>query len=79
MATGGGDSGPAILLHADIVQASVIAVASHGPSDVARAVLGSVASHVIEHSRVPVLLTHRHLQDEQRETATAGAAGTQPV
>jgi nucleotide-binding universal stress UspA family protein len=63
--TGRGDPGPTILLHADIMRASVIAMASHGRSGLARAVLGSVATHVLAHSHVPVLLTRRMSTEPQ--------------
>jgi nucleotide-binding universal stress UspA family protein len=47
--------------------AAVIAVASHGRTGVARAVLGSIAMRTIRHAPCPVLVTgpgvHRHATD----------------
>jgi len=65
--SGEGYPGPTILLQADIMQASVIAMASRGRSGMARVLLGSVASYVLEHSSVPVLLAHRGGTAQQGE------------
>ena len=56
--------GPAIVELADEAGCDVIVMATHGRSGVLRAVLGSVADHVVRHARrSPVLLVRRE-EDE---------------
>src|SRR5213079_1828263 len=45
-----------IVARAEATSASLIAMASHGRGGIARAALGSVASDVVRHSTVPVMV-----------------------
>ena len=51
-----GDPQSIILDLAEELQADAIAMSSHGRGGVTRAVLGSVAEHVVQHATVPVLV-----------------------
>jgi nucleotide-binding universal stress UspA family protein len=51
-----GDAGPSIVEFADDNQVDLIMIATHGRSGAGRVVMGSVADHVIRHTRLPVLL-----------------------
>ena len=51
-----GTAGPAIVEYCDKQEIELIAIATHGRSGPGRVILGSVADHVIRHSRLPILL-----------------------
>lgn len=51
-----GPAGPAIVGAADELDCSLIVMATHGRSGLGRALLGSVADHVVHHAKCPVLL-----------------------
>jgi nucleotide-binding universal stress UspA family protein len=59
-----GSPGNEIINYATGAGIDVIAMSSHGRGGLSRAILGSVADHVIHHTTVPVLVV-RH-QDEKR-------------
>lgn len=50
----------AILLAATLVQADIVVMSTHGRTGLFRAVLGSVAEHVIQQATVPLLLVRAH-------------------
>ena len=56
-----GDPAQAIVRRVGEVDASLIAMATHGRTGIARTVLGSVAGRVVGHSPVPVLIVRRGL------------------
>jgi nucleotide-binding universal stress UspA family protein len=51
-----GSAGPAIVEYCETQEIELIAIATHGRSGLGRAVLGSVADHVIRRSGMPILL-----------------------
>ncbi len=51
-----GEAGASIVEFADDNQVDLIMIATHGRSGPGRVVLGSVADHVIRHTRLPILL-----------------------
>lgn len=51
-----GSAGEAIVEAARRLECNVVVMATHGRSGLARALLGSVASHVVRHAGCPVLL-----------------------
>jgi nucleotide-binding universal stress UspA family protein len=51
-----GEAGPSIVEFASNNQVDLIMIATHGRSGPERVVLGSVADHVIRHTRLPILL-----------------------
>jgi nucleotide-binding universal stress UspA family protein len=53
------DAGEAIVLRAARMHADLVVMGTHGRSPLARAMLGSVADHVVRHASCPVL-TVRH-------------------
>jgi nucleotide-binding universal stress UspA family protein len=50
----------AVLEATDELGASLIVVGSHGRTDAARSVLGSVAEEIVRRAKVPVLVVHPH-------------------
>ena len=56
-----GDPASAVVRRAEEIDASVIAMATHGRTGLARTVLGSVAGEVLRRSSIPVLLVRRGL------------------
>jgi nucleotide-binding universal stress UspA family protein len=67
------DAAEALAREASARRAACIAVASHGRTGVARAVLGSVAMSVVRHAPCPVLVSgpavHRHPTQRSRASA----------
>jgi nucleotide-binding universal stress UspA family protein len=61
-----GEAAEVILEVADDVQASLIAMATHGRSGIARWALGSVTERVLQGSRVPVLAVRSFLESGAR-------------
>ena len=53
------DPAPAIVKEATARGASLIIVGSHGRTGIARALLGSVAEHVVRHAHCPVLVVRQ--------------------
>jgi nucleotide-binding universal stress UspA family protein len=51
-----GTAGPAIVEYCEKHEIELIAIATHGRSGPGRVILGSVADHVIRHSKLPILL-----------------------
>jgi nucleotide-binding universal stress UspA family protein len=51
----------AIVAHAQASQAAMVVMASHGRTGLTRAVLGSIAGHVIRESGIPVFIVRRDL------------------
>ncbi len=51
-----GMAGEAIISYAEENDIGLIAIATHGRTGLSRAIIGSVADHVLRHSRVPVFL-----------------------
>lgn len=67
--------GPAILEFAAEHPTDMIALATHGRGGLARAILGSVADHVMRHATVSVLLyaaPHVMVHEDSRRSAEAG-------
>ena len=48
-------------------QVSMIAMATHGRTGLARLMLGSVATHTVQHATVPILLVHPTLIRQSTE------------
>jgi nucleotide-binding universal stress UspA family protein len=51
-----GDPAKAIIEYAERMDASLIAISTHGRGGLGRAIIGSVADDVVRHSNRPVLL-----------------------
>jgi nucleotide-binding universal stress UspA family protein len=70
-----GVPGPELVAIAQAEGCDVVVMATHGRSGLRRAVLGSVADHVIRHLHgIPVLLLHPEGEDaEEREPASTAA------
>ena len=51
-----GMAGEAIISYAEENDIGLIAIASHGRTGLSRAIIGSVADHVLRHSKAPVFL-----------------------
>jgi nucleotide-binding universal stress UspA family protein len=52
--------GAAIVARTDEIGADLIVVGTHGRGAVSRAILGSVADHVVRHANVPVVTVRAH-------------------
>lgn len=64
----------AIMEEATERDAKLIVLATHGRSGIARAVLGSVADHLVRHASVPVLLVRaQHDEQSAHEGNTTGS------
>ena len=50
--------GPTILDYAEKHGIGLIAIATHGRGGLERAVLGSVADHLLRHSKIPIFVVH---------------------
>jgi nucleotide-binding universal stress UspA family protein len=51
-----GVGGSTIIMYAEDLEADLIAIATHGHGGLRRAVFGSVADHVLNHSKLPILI-----------------------
>jgi nucleotide-binding universal stress UspA family protein len=56
-----GRASEALLLAADELECCMIVMGTHGRPFLERALLGSVAAHVVEHARVPVVTVRREI------------------
>jgi nucleotide-binding universal stress UspA family protein len=55
-----GEAAPEILAHIGDNAIDLVAMSTHGRSNLSRLLLGSVAEHVVRHAPVPVLLLRAH-------------------
>lgn len=66
----------AIAEHAAKIKADLIALGSHGRSGINRAIMGSVAEHLVRHASVPVLVVGPAARESSRLAAPPTAAST---